>query len=259
MELKLYQIDAFTHKIFHGNPAAVCPLEKWLDDSIMLAIAQENNLSETAFYVQEGKKFHIRWFTPKKEVNLCGHATLATAHVLFNILEYEKNRIEFNSKSGLLGVFKEGEWLILDFPAHPPVLCETPPEIIEAFQFTPIECLKSEDYLIVFNQENEVASANPNLEKLKKLDNRGVIITAQSSQYDFVSRFFAPNLGIPEDPVTGSAHTQLIPYWSDKLGKKEFTARQLSSRGGELRCKIENDRVLISGKAVEYMEAIIKL
>ncbi|MFO7888826.1 MAG: PhzF family phenazine biosynthesis protein [bacterium] len=259
MQLKLYQIDAFTDKIFHGNPAAVCPLEKWLDDSVLLSIAQENNLSETAFYIQEQNRFHIRWFTPKAEVKLCGHATLATAYVLFNIPGYSKNRIEFNSQSGILGVDKEDEWLVLDFPAQYPAACKTPPEIIEAFQITPVECLKAEYYLIVFNQKKEVASANPDFEKLKKLENCEVIITAQSSQYDFVSRFFAPNLGIPEDPVTGSAHTHLAPYWSRKLGKKELTAKQLSSRGGELKCTLKDDRVLISGKAVKYMEATITI
>lgn len=259
MKLKLYQIDAFTDTVFHGNPAAVCPLEKWLDDSLLLSIAQENNLSETAFFVEEKNEFHIRWFTPTTEVNLCGHATLATAHVIFNILNYKNEKIEFNSKSGILGVGKNQEWLILDFPSNPPVSCSTPPEIKEAFRIAPIECLKSENYLLVFNQEKEVISADPDLEKLEKLGKRGIIITAPSSQYDFVSRFFAPGLGIPEDPVTGSAHTLLTPYWAKKLNKKEFTAKQVSARGGELKCVLENDRVHISGKAVTYMEGVIEI
>jgi len=259
MQLKLYQIDAFTDRVFQGNPAAVCPLKKWLDNSVLLSIAQENNLSETAFFVKEQNRFHIRWFTPKAEVKLCGHATLATAYVLFNILGYSKNRIEFNSQSGILGVDKENEWLVLDFPVQNPAECKTPPEIAEAFNAKPVECLRAEYYLVVFNQEQEVATAEPDLERLKKLDNCEVIITARSSQYDFVSRFFAPNLGIPEDPVTGSAHTHLTPYWSRKLGKKELFAKQLSSRGGELKCRLKDDRVLISGKAVKYMEGVIEI
>jgi len=259
MQLKMYQIDAFTDKVFQGNPAAVCPLETWLDDSVLLSIAQENNLSETAFFIKEKNRFHIRWFTPKAEVRLCGHATLATAYVLFNIMGYSKKRIEFNSQSGILGVDKKNEWLVLDFPAQYPVECTTPPEITEAFKITPVECLRAEYYLVAFQKEKDVADARPDFEKLKKLDNCEVIITAPSSQYDFVSRFFAPNLGIPEDPVTGSAHTHLAPYWSRKLGKKEFTAKQISSRGGELKCRLTEDRVLIAGKAVKYMEGVIEL
>ena len=259
MYLTLYQIDAFTDKIFQGNPAAVCPLKEWLEDSILLSIAQENNLAETAFYVKKDNSFHIRWFTPKTEVKLCGHATLATAYVLFNILGYPENKIKFISASGNLGVNKDGEWLILDFPSNPPTICDLPAEINQAFHTTPIECLQSEDYLIVFNKEEEIANAYPDLEKLKKLDKRGFIITAPSSHYDFVSRFFAPGLGIPEDPVTGSAHTELTPYWSQKLGKNKLSAKQISTRGGELKCELKNDRVLIAGKAVKYMEAAITI
>jgi PhzF family phenazine biosynthesis protein len=259
MEITLYQIDAFASKLFEGNPAAVCPLEAWLPDDLMQSIAQENNLSETAFFVPKGNGFHIRWFTPASEVDLCGHATLASAYVLFNILGYKKDKIEFDSKSGILAVTKNNEWLVMDFPAQPPVACPIPEEIIKAFDTAPVECLKSEDFVVVFEHEIDIKEANPNLEQLKKLDLRGVIITAKSTRYDFVARFFAPKYGIPEDPVTGSAYTQLAPYWASKTGLKQFSVKQLSSRGGELTCEIIDDRVLISGKAIKYLEGKIKI
>ena len=207
MEISLYQIDAFASKLFDGNPAAVCPLDAWLPDETMQKIAAENNLSETAFFVPQGDDFHIRWFTPASEVDLCGHATLATAYVLFNILGYKNSRIEFESKSGTLAVTKDKEWLIMDFPSQPPVPCETPEEIIKAFVKAPVECLASEDYIVVFENEKDVESAEPDFEQLKRLGLRGVAITAKSDRYDFVARFFAPSYGIPEDPVTGSAYT----------------------------------------------------
>ncbi|MEJ2282462.1 MAG: PhzF family phenazine biosynthesis protein [Desulfobacterales bacterium] len=257
MELSLYQIDAFASKLFEGNPAAVCPLDQWLSDEVMQNIATENNLSETAFFVPQGDGFHIRWFTPASEVDLCGHATLATAHVLFNILDYENSRIEFDSRSGILTVTKENERLVMDFPAQSPVACDTPEEIVKAFNKVPLECLTAEDYIVVFENEAEVESAAPDFEQLKKLGLRGVAITAKSNRYDFVARFFAPNYGIPEDPVTGSAYTQLTPYWADTLGMKKFFVKQLSPRGGELSCEIKDDRVFISGKAVKYLEGKI--
>ena len=259
MEITLYQIDAFASKLFEGNPAAVCPLDAWLPDEIMQSIAAENNLSETAFFVLKGNGYHIRWFTPASEVDLCGHATLATAYVLFNILGYKKDKIEFESKSGILAVTKSDEWLVMDFPAQPPVSCDIPKEIIKAFDITPIVCLKSEDFLVVFERESDIESANPDFEQLKKLDLRGVIITAKSTRYDFVARFFAPKYGIPEDPVTGSAYTQLAPYWASRIGSKRLSVKQVSSRGGELTCEIIDDRVLISGKATKYLEGKIKL
>ena len=259
MELSLYQIDAFASKSFEGNPAAICPLDEWLPDQLMQSIAQENNLSETAFFTPTAKGFHIRWFTPASEVDLCGHATLASAYVLFNILGHKNDRVEFDSKSGILTVTKNNEWLVLDFPAQPPVICDTPKEILKAFNIAPIECLKSEDYIVVFEREIDIESAQPDLEQLKKLDLRGVIITAKSSRYDFIARFFAPKYGIPEDPVTGSAYTQLAPYWASKIGSKRFNVKQVSSRGGELSCEIVDDRVLISGKAVSYLEGKIKI
>ncbi len=259
MEITLYQIDAFASKLFEGNPAAVCPLDAWLPDEIMQSIAAENNLSETAFFVPKGNDYHIRWFTPVSEVDLCGHATLAAAYVLFNILGYKEDKIEFDSKSGILTVAKDNEWLVMDFPAQPPVSCDIPEEIIKAFNIEPIECLKSEDFIVVFEREIDIESAHPDFGHLIKLDLRGVIITAKSSRYDFVARFFAPKYGIPEDPVTGSAYTQLAPYWVSKIGPKRFSVKQMSSRGGELTCELVGDRVLISGRAVKYLEGTIKI
>ena len=259
MEISLYQIDAFASKLFEGNPAAVCPLEKWLPDKTMQSIAEENNLSETAFFVPTVNGFHIRWFTPKSEVDLCGHATLAAAYVLFDILGYKRDKIEFDSRSGLLLVTKDNERIVMDFPAQPPVLCDIPKEIIKAFDKVPIECLKSEDFIVVFEREIDIESAKPDLGQLTKLDLRGVIITAKSSSYDFVARFFAPKYGIAEDPVTGSAYTQLAPYWASKIGSKRFSVKQVSSRGGELSCEIVNDRVLIFGKAMKYLEGKINI
>ena len=259
MELTLYQIDTFTGRPFEGNPAAVIPLETWLPDNAMQSIAEENNLSETVFFVPKNSGFHIRWFTPKIEVELCGHATLAAAYVLYNILGYKRESIEFESKSGTLTVLQKYDCLVLDFPSQPPIPCHVPDAIVKAFKKTPIECLRSEDYIVVFESESDILSIKPDMDYLKKLDLRGVIITARSRQYDFVSRFFAPNYGIDEDPVTGSAHTQLTPYWAQILGKTSMTAKQVSSRGGELICELHNDRVFISGKAVKFLEGKIEL
>ena len=259
MELDLYQIDAFTDRPFQGNPAAVIPLETWLPDNIMQSIAEENNLSETVFFVPTRNGFHIRWFTPETEVDLCGHATLAAAYVLFNILKYNKDKIEFKSKSGTLTVSQKDDWLVMDFPAQPPIPCNVPDEIVKAFGKTPIECLRSEDYIVVFETESDIIAIKPDIDYLKKLDLRGVIITAKSGQYDFVSRFFAPKYGIDEDPVTGSAHTQLVPYWARKLDKATMKAKQVSEREGEIVCELRDGRVLISGKAVKFLEGRIEL
>jgi PhzF family phenazine biosynthesis protein len=259
MEISLYQIDAFASKLFEGNPAAVCPLVKWLPDHIMQAIAAENNLSETAFFVPKGNGFHIRWFTPAREVDLCGHATLASAYVLFHILGYRKDKIAFGSKSGLLAVTKDNDWLVMDFPLQPPVGCDITDDIVASFDKIPVECLKAEDYIFVFEREIDIESAKPDFAALQKLDLRGVIITAKSTRYDFVSRFFAPKYGVPEDPVTGSAYTQLAPYWASKTGSNRFHVKQLSSRGGELICEIVGDRVLIYGKGVKYLEGKINI
>ena len=259
MELPIYQIDAFSSDVFKGNPAAVCPLSEWLPDETMQYIAEENNLSETAFFVPKGDDYHIRWFTPVSEVDLCGHATLGSAYVLFNILGYKNDAIRFASKSGILVVTRQDDWLTLDFPKQPPVSCDTPKEIFAAFNVEPIECLMSVDLIAVFKNEIDIESANPVFDELKEIDSRGVIITAKSTRYDFVARFFAPNLGVPEDPVTGSAYTQLAPYWAAKLGKVNLKAKQMSPRGGELYCEVTGDRVLISGKAAKYMEGKIMI
>ena len=259
MEISMYQIDAFASELFKGNPAAVCPLDEWLPDEVMQSIAEENNLSETAFFVAADHGFHIRWFTPKSEVDLCGHATLASAYVLFRVLGHPEDRIDFESRSGILTVTQDDDWLTLDFPAQPPVPCDIPEEIVRAFHAAPKECLKSEDLLVVFERESVVRSANPDFSQLMKLDLRGVIITAKSDRWDFIARFFAPKYGIPEDPVTGSAYTQLVPYWAAKIGPKRFHAKQVSSRGGELICEMVDDRVFISGKAIPFMEGKITI
>ncbi len=259
MKLSIYQIDAFSEKTFGGNPAAVCPLERWLSDKTMQSIAQENNLSETAFFVPTEAGFHIRWFTPVTEVDLCGHATLASAYVLFTVLGYKEQEIRFESKSGLLKVANSGDMLVMDFPSQIPVKCETPEGILQAFNTTPVTCLKAEDYIVVFESEEAVRSAQPKLAALENVDLRGVVITAKSDECDFVSRFFAPKYGIDEDPVTGSAHTQLAPYWSKALGKTKLHAKQISQRGGELFCEIVGNRVLIAGKASKYLSGEIEI
>jgi len=250
MKIPFYQVDAFASKVFQGNPAAVCPLDSWLDDELMQKIAMENNLAETVFFVPYDNGFEIRWFTPTTEVNLCGHATLAAAYVIWTYLDYTQECISFNSKSGVLNVKKNEEMIEMDFPSEPAVSCPTPKAILEAFNEIPLEVLKSVDYIVVFKKGTDLTKIDVNLNALKKLDLRGVCITTLDDKYDFVSRFFAPNYGIDEDHVTGSAYTQLTPYWHEKLGKSSFTSKQLSSRGGELNCSIKSDRVLISGSAV---------
>jgi len=257
MKLTIYQIDAFASKIFEGNPAAICPLMQWLPDELMQSIAAENNLSETAFFVATESGFHIRWFTPLHEVDLCGHATLAAAYVIFEQLEKSKNKVEFLSNSGTLLVTKKADALELNFPAQPATACEVPDAIANAFEVMPLKCLKSQDYIVVFDSEEIVLNAKPNLELLSQLDLRGVAITSLAKNYDFVTRFFAPKYGINEDPVTGSAFTQLIPYWSDKLNKKILSAKQVSKRGGEVSCINDGERVRISGRAVQYMRGQI--
>jgi len=259
MKLPIYQIDAFAENPFEGNPAAVCPLEEWLPDEVLLSIAEENNLSETAFFVATESGFHIRWFSPVTEVNLCGHATLATAYVLFHCLDYEQDAINFESISGILSVSKKDAFLSLDFPAQPPVSCEIPKEIVSALGVNPIECLIADDYIVVLDCESEVLAVVPDFDMLKGLDLRAVVITSKSTHYDFVSRCFVPKYGINEDPVTGSTHTELVPYWSEKLGKTKLHTRQVSKRGGELYCELSGDRVKISGKAVKYLQGEIEI
>lgn len=257
MKIRQFQVDAFTTRIFGGNPAAVCPLDAWLEDGLLQAIAAENNLSETAFYVRTKNGFHLRWFTPVAEVDLCGHATLASAHVLFEILGYPGQTIIFETLSGILTVERKGALLIMDFPAAPPVLCVPPGPLLEGLGQQPIEVLAADDYFAVFDSEDTVRSIRPDFAKLAGLDLRGVIVTARGKQVDFVSRFFAPKLGIPEDPVTGSAHCALTPYWSAKLGRKVLNARQVSKRGGDIQCELKGNRVALAGHAVTFMEAEI--
>ena len=259
MKIPIYQIDAFASKVFAGNPAAVCPLGGWLEDGLMQAVAQENNLSETAFFMPLDQGYHIRWFTPAAEVDLCGHATLASAYVIFTHMDPSRTRVTFKSRSGPLTVSREGDLLAMDFPAQPPAPCDAPPALVEALGIGPAEVLRCEDYFVVLPSEKDVTGVDPDMGLLKKVDLRGVIITAKGEESDFVSRFFAPKYGVNEDPVTGSAHCALIPYWSKKLGKKDLMARQVSRRGGELFCKDKGDRVVIAGRTVAYMEGTITI
>lgn len=253
--MKIYQIDAFTKNVFSGNPAAVCPLEEWISDEIMQKIAAENNLAETAFYVKKGDEYEIRWFTPTVEVDLCGHATLASAFVLFNYENHNDNRITFFSpRSGNLIVTKDGELLSLNFPTDTlePIILNT--EILDSFDTKPQLAFKGKtDYMLVFNTQEEILNLKPNFDKISKLKVRGVIATAKGDNSDFVSRFFGPQSGVNEDPVTGSAHTTLIPYWSKELHKTKLTAIQLSERKGFLDCELLGDRVRISGHAKCYL------
>ena len=259
MKIKQYQVDAFASRVFEGNPAAVCPLDFWLGDDLLQAIAQENNLSETAFFVPSEKGFHLRWFTPVAEVDLCGHATLASAHVLFNILDYPHQSVLFNTRSGELTVSRKDGLLEMVFPADPPKPCDPPDQLIEGLGQRPKEVLAADDYIAVFDSEAMIRSLKPNFSILHELDLRGVIVTAPGAKADFVSRFFAPKYGIPEDPVTGSAHCELTPYWSSRLGKESLNAQQVSMRGGSIGCQIKGDRVILSGRAVTFMEAEINI
>lgn len=260
MELKIYQIDAFTERLFGGNPAAVVPLEKWLPDSLMQKIAMENNLSETAFFIVSGEKFHIRWFTPATEVNLCGHATLASAHVIFNHLNYNNKEMEFKSRSGILKVKNENGLIVLNFPASYLNEIDIPENMEQAFGLKPEKYFEgTEDNMLVFNDEDEIKNLQPDFSYIKTLGTRGIIVTAPSEEFDFVSRFFAPQQGIDEDPVTGSAHTMLIPYWSARLGKQHLKAKQISARGGILYCTFLGERVEIGGKAITYFAGNISV
>lgn len=260
MTLPIYQVDAFASKLFSGNPAAVVPLDNWLDDETMQKIAAENNLAETAFFVKENENYHIRWMTPIKEVNLCGHATLASAYVIFNFIDREIGKINFTSRSGILTVEKDGDYLTLDFPSNNPQPVNRPEMLSKCFDREPIEILEGGEYLfLVFDSEDYIRNLKPNFDLLKQLHPIHMIVTARGREVDFVSRMFAPNLGINEDPVTGSAHTVLTPYWSEKLGKQKLIAHQLSERGGELVCQNLDKRVKISGQAVLYLTGNIFL
>ena len=258
--MNLYFVDSFTDSLFSGNPAGVLITSEWLSDKLMQSIAAENNLAETAFVVPEANDFGIRWFTPVTEVDLCGHATLASAYVMFNELDYPKKSIHFHSKSGLLSVTKDGDWLTLDFPADTMHATELTPDLQKTTSANILEAYKGRsDYMLVLPDEKAVHDSHFNLGEIKKLGNRGVIFTAEGSDVDFVSRFFAPAVGVDEDPVTGSAHTSLTPYWVGRLGKNNLTAKQLSARGGFLKCTLQGDRVLMSGQARLYMKGKINI
>lgn len=257
MKLTQFQVDAFTQQVFGGNPAAVVPMQRWLDDALLQAIAAENNLSETAFFVPAGDEFQLRWFTPVSEVDLCGHATLATAHVLFEHLAYPGTRITFSTHSGKLGVQRKGSELEMDFPAVAAQRCAPPEALVQGLGAQPLEVWAADDYLALFDSEASILALQPDHSQLARLDRRGVIVTAPGMRTDFVSRFFAPKFGIPEDPVTGSAHCMLAPYWASRLGRNTLRARQVSRRGGDIACTVQGERVLLSGQAVTFMQAEI--
>jgi len=262
MKQKIYQIDAFTTKLYGGNPAAVCILDSWLDTELMQTIAAENNLAETAFAVNKNDHYELRWFTPEIEVDLCGHATLATAYVIFNYYGFTENTLRFISpRSGELLVQKNKEGLLtMDFPTDDLINVPEQLNISKAIGKQPLETYKGKtDYMLIYESQVEIEAIAPNFHLLNELDCRGVIVSSKGNDVDFVSRFFAPQCGIPEDPVTGSAHTTLTPYWSEKLNKKILSAKQLSERGGELECEFHGDRVKISGHGVCYLVGEIEI
>lgn len=259
MTLPIFQVDAFTSQVFRGNPAAVCLLESWLDDATLQSIAAENNLSETAFVVGGRGDYEIRWMTPVTEVDLCGHATLASAFVLFGEAERARDDVVFRSKSGELKVRRDGDLLTLDFPSRPPQPMTASEDLLEGLGRPPREVWAARDYLAVYETEDEVRALAPDFGRLARVDRFAVIVTAPGTRVDFVSRFFAPAKGVPEDPVTGSAHCTLVPFWSRRLGKKKLHALQVSARGGELFCEDRGDRVAISGRAVRYLQGTIEV
>ncbi|MBN1154982.1 PhzF family phenazine biosynthesis protein [candidate division KSB1 bacterium] len=259
MKIQCFQIDAFTDRVFKGNPAAVCPLEQWLDDDVLQAIAMENNLSETAYFVPHEDHYHIRWFTPTHEVPLCGHATLAASFVIFNYLDNDVDELKFSSASGFLYVNKMDDMLQLNFPTSRMQRINPSNTLVQSFPLEADEVYRSDEYLLVFSSEKQIKDMQPDFDKIKLLDLDGVIITAPGETVDFVSRFFAPKIGIDEDPVTGSAHRILTPYWSQRLNKTHLIAHQVSKRGGVIYCTDAGDRTLIAGKAVEFMRGTIDL
>ena len=255
-ELELYQIDSFTEQLFCGNPAAVVPLDSWLPDDLMQSIALENNLSETAFFVAEGDGYHLRWFTPTDEMDLCGHATLAAAYVLFHHLNYGGDQVRFSTLSGDLVVSRDPAGLLMDFPSRPVTEQSLPDEIINALGAKPIWSGAGKNWLLLYETEQQVKALAPDFAQLLTVSDKNIIVTAISEEKgrdDFVSRFFAPHVGINEDPVTGSAHCSLIPFWAGRLGLNQLRARQVSARGGELVCTLDGDRVKMAGQCVTYM------
>ncbi len=259
LKIPMYQVDAFAGQVFSGNPAAVCPLETWLPDAQMQSIAAENNLAETAFFVRNDLGYKLRWFTPAVEVDLCGHATLASAFVILNDLTPGERSVSFETKSGTLTVARDGDLYSLDFPARPPQECDPYPELVPALGGEPEKILAARDYFVVYGTEQEVRALKPDMQALMNIDHFAVIATAPGNDVDFVSRFFAPAKGVPEDPATGSSHCTLTPYWSKRLGKTKLHAYQVSPRGGELWCEDRGERVTISGKAVRFFEGTIFL
>jgi PhzF family phenazine biosynthesis protein len=261
MNIKTFQVDAFTTELFGGNSAAVCPLGEWLADDVLQKIAMENALAETVFFIEEEGGFAIRWFTPEIEMDLCGHATLAASHVISKHLGYSASSIKFSSNSGTLTVGIDGDLIHMNFPSRKPVHAEAPKIILDSFHIKPIEVLKSRDYVLLYETEEQILSLQPNRNIFDQinLDPGGVIVTAKGNEVDFVSRFFTPQSSILEDPVTGSAHCSLIPYWAEKLSKTEMVAKQLSTREGTLYCKDGGDRVTISGNAITYLEGNITI
>jgi PhzF family phenazine biosynthesis protein len=257
MSIPYYQVDAFTSRLFAGNPAGVCLLADWLPDPVLQSIAMENNLAETAFVMKRDSSFDLRWFTPSLEIDLCGHATLAAAHVLFRHLGYRGSAVRFQTLSGELTVSRSDDLLTLDFPARPAVPCDAPPDLRAGLGATPTTTAKARDYLAVFETEQAVRNLRPDMAALTRLDCLGIIATAPGEHCDFVSRFFAPRAGVPEDPVTGSAHCTLIPYWAERLGRPTLRALQVSPRGGELLCEHRGPRVGIGGRAVTYSSGFL--
>jgi PhzF family phenazine biosynthesis protein len=257
VELPIFQVDAFASSVFSGNPAAICPLEQWLPEETMQAIAAENNLAETAYFVGNGGSYHLRWFTPVCEVDLCGHATLGSAYVLFQELNEPGDTVRFETKSGPLVVRRQGGLLVMDFPSRPPAPVDPHPDLVRALGGGPSEILAARDYLVRYASEDELRRLAPDMEALKRIDRFAFIATAPGNDCDFVSRFFAPAQGIPEDPATGSSHCTLTPYWAKQLDKTALHARQISPRGGELFCKLLGDRVEIAGHAALFLRGRI--
>lgn len=258
MKLTLFQVDAFSNKVFGGNPAAVVPLERWLPDELLQSIAIENNLSETAFFVGEAPSYHLRWFTPAAEVRLCGHATLATAHTLFAELGYTESSIAFETQAGTLHVQKTATGYQMDFPADPPQTSELPDLLRKAIDVPVIACLHGlDDFLIILESQAQIEQLKPRLNLVEQLEDRGLVVSAPGNEVDFVSRCFFPKHNIPEDPVTGSAHTMMAPYWAQRLGKNTLSAIQWSARKGHLQCTVQGDRVLLEGQACTYLRGAI--
>ena len=262
MEIPIYQVDAFANEVFSGNPAAVCPLDNWIDADLMQSIAGENNLSETAFFVPNTDKhrtYELRWFTPVMEVDLCGHATLASAYVIFKFLTPSCDAIRFNTRSGLIEVVRRDEQFFMNLPAFIGSEVECPKDLFLGLGAMPAEVIEGPNYVAVFDAEEQVLEIEPNFERLSQLHPRGVIVTAPSHKYDFVSRFFGPSFGVPEDPVTGSAHCMLAPLWSEKLQRKVLRGRQISVRGGNLACEMRGNRVEVGGNAVLFLRGVIQV